>query len=103
VSNSYRTSKGKADRKAHRYILHSTRTILQNRIEYFKKQNALLYPEGGPVLHLTPEEYLAQKIAEAIAKYQEQELQRQIRGQSTEIPRGILASDREQKRNAPRD
>jgi hypothetical protein len=67
-SNRGRTNKGKADRKAHKYILHSVRTLLENRIEQLKKNNALLYPEGGPVVHLTPHEYHAQKIAEAIAR-----------------------------------
>ncbi len=61
-------NKGKADRAAHINTIHSKDTILETHFRHYQKHCAMLHVLGGPVVHLTPHEYEAQKIAEAIER-----------------------------------
>jgi len=61
-------NKGKADRAAHINTIHSRDTILETHFRHYQKHCATLHVLGGPVVHLTPEEYQAHKIVEAIRK-----------------------------------
>ena len=63
-------NKGRQDRRNHISTLHSLEAMLEERAQRYRDSDALTHPLGGSITHLSPADYMAQKIANAIEQIQ---------------------------------